>query len=1129
MIEVERALLDAPELAALRAAVEGVERWPAGSHVWGHYAERTVSGPAICRTENVSACEPVVAALVDGVLRDLAAAALGEPAVAFKDKVNYKQPGGAGFSPHQDVVAYPGAGRVVSFLVAIDDCSVESGCVWLASGVGEVLPTDERGAIRGDVVAALSFSPAELHAGDAVRIDGLAPHYSAANRGDRPRRVLVASFTTVASGYTRARYYDARRAEMTRASARDGRFRISTLADFEGTEVHPDAVALEVCTHPLSRGVLRQTPECGADGIRTHDFHAASVALFQLSYSPSRSAHDSSGPPSACRSTTPNCVERPRTSPVPSAAMAADYDVQEIEKRWQARWRDEGTYQVDNDDSRPPFYVLCMYPYPSGPAHMGHVRNYTFGDLIVRYRTMNGFGVLSPIGFDSFGLPAENAAIRTGTHPRVFTDARIEELTSSLQRIGASYDWRRVVKSHDPQYIRWTQWIFLKLLEAGLAYRKMAAVNWCPGCQTVLANEQVLSDGTCERSGDVVERRELEQWFFRITAYAQQLLDDLDQLDWPERVITMQRNWIGRSEGAEFEMAVSDADGNPTGHRFRVFTTRPDTSFGMTFCVLAPEHPLVAQITTADRRAEVEAFVTRVRQESELDRVSGEGPLDKRGVFTGAYAINPFTGQPVPIFLADYVLMSYGTGAIMAVPGQDQRDWDFAKAHGLPIIRTVQPPEGWEGEAYAGDGPAINSAWLDGKHKAAAIAAAIDWLEERGIGTRTVNYRLRDWLLSRQRFWGCPIPIVYCPDHGAVPVPEEDLPVLAPDDVEFRPTGESPLRFHEGFLHTTCPVCGGPAARETDTMDTFVDSSWYFLRFCDPWNESAPFALDAVERWMPVDQYIGGVEHAILHLMYARFFTKALADLGIAPKSLREPFARLFTQGMIRMDGTKMSKSKGNLVAPEDYLDTVGADALRLFHLFVGPPQDDVDWDDKGIEGTARFLQRVWRLAEPSSTVVSSATGAAAAEVDRAAHRLIVRVTDEFERWSYNTAVAAFMEFTNLLHKQGSTPFAIDTLLLLLAPMAPHITAELWARRHDGEHIHEQSWPKADPELAAVETVTMVVQVDGKVRERIEVPTTITRDEAEQRALAAIRAKGAIEPTRVIVREPRLVNFVTKA
>ncbi|MGH9185569.1 MAG: leucine--tRNA ligase, partial [Acidimicrobiales bacterium] len=681
--------------------------------------------------------------------------------------------------------------------------------------------------------------------------------------------------------------------------------------------------------------------------------------------------------------------------------------------------------------------------------------------------------------------------------------------TESIQRIGAVYDWRRVVKSHDPEYIRWTQWIFLQLLRAGLAYRDAAPVNWCPGCQTVLANEQVLANGTCERSGDVVERRELVQWFFKITAYAQQLLDDLEDLDWPERVVTMQRNWIGRSEGAEFELRISDASGNPSpdGLSFTVFTTRPDTSFGMTYCVLAPEHPLVRQITTEDRRTDVEVFVEQVRNESELERLSGEGPLEKRGAFTGAYAINPFNQKPVPIYVADYVLMTYGTGAIMAVPGQDQRDWEFALAYDLPIVRTVQPPPDWEGEAWVGDGPAINSDWLDGLNKADAVDAAIRWLEEQGIGRRQVNYRLRDWLLSRQRFWGCPIPIVYCDEHGPVPVAEDELPVLAPDDVEFRPSGESPLKFHAGFLNTTCPVCGGPARRETDTMDTFVDSSWYFLRFCDPWNREVPFAQAPIERWMPVGQYIGGVEHAILHLMYARFFTKALADLDVAPKDLREPFARLFTQGMIRMGGTKMSKSRGNLVTPDQYIDSVGADALRLFHLFVGPPSDDVDWDDAGMGGCSRFLHRLWRAAEPSADAVAAATGEAVTEVDRAAHRLIVRVTDEFERWSYNTAVASCMEFTNLLYKRGRTDFAVDTLLLVLAPMSPHIVAELWDRRHPGEHIHAKSWPQADPALAALDTVTMVVQVNGKVRDRLEVPAGVDADEAERLARASVKVR----------------------
>jgi len=818
------------------------------------------------------------------------------------------------------------------------------------------------------------------------------------------------------------------------------------------------------------------------------------------------------------------------------------YDPQAIEVRWQQRWRDEGTYEIDNDDQRPPAYVLCMYPYPSGAAHMGHVRNYTFGDLLVRHRTMNGFGVLSPIGFDSFGLPAENAAIKTGEHPRPFTEARIEELSSSLIRLGASYDWRRVVKSHDPDYIRWTQWIFLRLFEAGLAYRKEAPVNWCPGCQTVLANEQVLPDGTCERSGDLVERRDLEQWFFKITDYAQELLDDLDGLDWPDRVKVQQRNWIGRSEGAEFDLAVVDADGAPRddGMALRVYTTRPDTTFGMTYAVAAPEHPIVAQVTTDEHRADVEAFVATARQASELDRLSSEGSLDKRGVFTGAHVRNPFTGEAVPLWVADYVLMGYGTGAIMAVPGQDQRDWDFARAHDLPIIRTVQPPDEFAGEAYVGDGPAINSQWLDGLHKAEAIAKAIEWLEAEDVGERTVNFRLRDWLLSRQRFWGCPIPVVYCERcEGPQPVPDDQLPVVAPDDVEFQPTGESPLKQHEGFLQAECPTCGGVAVRETDTMDTFVDSSWYFLRFADPWNEDEPFAVGAVDRWLPVDQYIGGVEHAILHLMYARFFTKALADLGVAPKELREPFARLFTQGMIRLDGSKMSKSKGNLVAPEDYFDTVGADALRLFHLFVGPPGDDVDWDDKGIEGCSRFLQRLWRLgtgAAPGQVVDRAPTPDDEAITD-GSHRLIARVSDEFDRWSYNTAVAGAMEQVNDLYRylqsdggarRETLDGAIDALLLLVAPMAPHITAELWERRRGG-HVHAEPWPQADPARLAVETVTMVLQVNGKVRDRIEVPASIDEVEAERLALASEAVAKHLDggtPKKVIARPPKLVNVV---
>jgi len=821
--------------------------------------------------------------------------------------------------------------------------------------------------------------------------------------------------------------------------------------------------------------------------------------------------------------------------------MAEAYDPQAIETKWQDRWAAEGTYEVDNDDPRPPYYVLCMYPYPSGPAHQGHVRNYTFGDLIVRHKTMDGYAVLSPIGFDSFGLPAENAAIKTGSHPRPFTDARIEELRSSLTRLGAVYDWRRQVRSHDPAYIKWNQVIFQRFLDAGLAYRKLAPVNWCPGCQTVLANEQVLGDGTCERSGDVVIKRDLEQWFFRITSYADELLVALDELDWPERVKTMQRNWIGRSEGAEFDLPVA---GQP-GASIRVFTTRPDTSFGMTFVVLAPEHPLVDRITTPERRAEVEAFVERVRHESDIERQSTEAALDKRGVFTGARAVNPFNGAEVPIYLADYVLMTYGTGAIMAVPGEDQRDWDFAKAYDLPIIRTVQPPEGWEGEAYTGDGPAINSAWLDGiSDVPTAKAHAIGWLEDQGIGERKVNYRLRDWLVSRQRFWGCPIPVVYCAEHGMVPVPESELPVLAPDDVELRPTGESPLKYHEGFRRATCPLCGGPAERETDTMDTFVDSSWYFLRFCDPWSPDVAFSREAAEHWMPVDQYIGGIEHAILHLLYARFYTRALADLGMAPKELREPFQRLFTQGMIRMGGSKMSKSKGNLISPAKYFDSVGADALRLFHLFVGPPADDFDWTeqtDEIIEGCHRFLGRVWRLGTGGldRPGVARAPTADDVEIERATHRMIDKVSGDYDRWSYNTAVAALMELTNILYRyvqsedgprQETIDAALDAMILVMAPMCPHLSAELWERRHGAtSSVHRQPWPVADPALVRTATATLIVQVNGKLRDRIEVDTDISEADAVALALASAKVSDHLDgatPEKVIARPPKLVNIV---
>ncbi|HTX00262.1 MAG TPA: leucine--tRNA ligase [Acidimicrobiales bacterium] len=837
--------------------------------------------------------------------------------------------------------------------------------------------------------------------------------------------------------------------------------------------------------------------------------------------------------------------------------MADDYDFREVERRWQRRWEEWGTYQVDLDDPRPPYYVLSMYPYPSGPAHQGHVRNYTLGDVLVRYNTMLGRAVLSPFGFDSFGLPAENAAIRGGARsPREHTEERIAELTSSVRRLGAVYDWRREVRSHDPQYMRFNQVIFKRLLEAGLAYRAEAPVNWCPGCQTVLANEQVLPDGTCERSGDVVVRRLLEQWFLRITAYADELLEALDTLDWPERVKTMQRNWIGRSEGAKLHLPVVDRP----ELSIEVFTTRPDTGFGITYVVLAPEHRLVAELTTTEQQGAVSELLERVAHESEVERLSEEGTLEKRGAFTGSYAINPFDGGRVPIYIADYVLATYGTGAIMAVPAEDERDFTFASAYGLPIVRTVLPPEGFEGGAYTGPGRKINSGFMDGMEIPAAKAAAIGWLEREGIGTRSVQYRLRDWLISRQRYWGCPIPVVYCTTHGIVAVPDEELPVLLPDDVEFLPTGESPLRSHAGFLNATCPIDGGPATRETDTMDTFVDSSWYFLRFCDPWDGDEAVDVHAARHFMPVDRYIGGITHAILHLLYARFFTRALGDTGLGPKELREPFAQLFTQGMIRLDGKAMSKSRGNVISPDEYFETVGADALRLAHLFLAPPTDDVDWSaqtDEIIAGCSQFLARVWRLAtEPIPPAANAPAATAGNDVlRRATNRAIHDVTDDLESYGFNTAVSRCHELRNAIvaAARGGADVevvaqSIDVLLKLLAPMTPHLAAEAWERRHGAVdataavapsagaplapwpgHVHEQPWPVADERWLRDATTTMIVQVDGKLRDRVEVPSEVSELEAIRLALASpkvVEQLGGIEPSRVVARPPKLVNVV---
>ncbi|MGH8912754.1 MAG: leucine--tRNA ligase [Acidimicrobiia bacterium] len=804
------------------------------------------------------------------------------------------------------------------------------------------------------------------------------------------------------------------------------------------------------------------------------------------------------------------------------------YDHQKIEAKWQERWAASGVFEVEVEPGRPKFYNLCMYPYPSGSLHQGHIRNYTFGDLLTRYKTMRGFNVLSPMGWDSFGLPAENAAIASGLHPRENTEAQIAQMSDQMRRLGAMYDWRRELASHQPDYYRWDQWLFLQLFDLGLAYKAEAPVNWCPNDQTVLANEQVI-DGHCERCGAEVERRNLSQWFFKITDFADRLLADIDTLDeWPDRVRTMQRNWIGRSEGATFTMQVSGMDAS-----FDVFTTRPDTIFGMTFAVLAPEHPLVGELVAGTEVAGVvAAYQQKAARASEIERLA-EG--DKTGVFTGRYAINPVDDRQVPIYVADYVLMGYGTGAIMAVPGQDQRDWDFATRYGVDIIRTVQPPDGFEGEAYVGDGPAINSGFLDGLEMVDAKERIMAWMEERDIGSRQVNFRLRDWLISRQRYWGCPIPIVSCPDCGLVPVPEDELPVLLPDIQDFAPKGRSPLASLPSFVDTTCPACGGPAQRETDTMDTFVDSSWYFFRLTGFSDDDEIFAPDPAAYWMPVDQYIGGVEHAILHLLYARFITKVLYDMGLAP--VEEPFARLFTQGMITLGGAKMSKSKGNVVDPLALFASHGADALRLYHLFMGPPTDDTVWDDHGVDGTSRFLDRVWRLATGEMGPVTERDQTPA---DREAlaetHRTVQKVTEDIERFAFNTAVPALMTLVNALveyvrggARRQTLDECVSILLRLISPMAPHVAHELWERTGHETMLATEAWPEWDSELAKRARVTLVVQVNGKVRDRFEVDADISAQQAEQMALDSERIRdwvGDGEVRKVIARPPKLVNIV---
>ncbi len=803
------------------------------------------------------------------------------------------------------------------------------------------------------------------------------------------------------------------------------------------------------------------------------------------------------------------------------------YDHQAIESKWQDLWEKEKVFEVSEDDSKPKFYNVAMYPYPSGELHVGHIRNYTYIDLITRYKMMQGFNVLCPMGWDSFGLPAENAAIDQGLHPRESVPGQIERMKAHFRRLGVGFDWTRELASHDPAYYRWDQWIFLELYKRGLAYKAEAAVNWCPKDQTVLANEQVVGDDVCERCGTPVEKKMLSQWQFRITQYADRLLGSIDNLDhWPDRVRTMQRNWIGRSAGATFTIQV---DGGGT---FDVFTTRPDTSFGMTFCVLAPEHPLVEELIGGmENEAESRDYIAAAGRASEIERMA-EG--DKTGVFTGRYAINPVNDARVPIYIAEYVLMGYGTGAIMAVPGQDQRDWDFATKYGIEIIRTVQPEEGFGGEAYLGDGPTINSDFLNDLLQEEAKTRIIDWFVEQGIGEAAIQYRLRDWLISRQRYWGAPIPMVNCSNCGLVPVPENQLPVILPDVENYLPKGKSPLAMVDDFVNTECPECDGPAQRETDTMDTFMGSSWYFLRYTDAHNEDVIFDPEKAKYWMPLDQYIGGVEHAILHLLYARFITMFLYDIGLSP--VEEPFERMFTQGMLVKDGAKMSKSKGNVVSPDHYYDAYGADALRLFELFVGPPKDDAVWNDAGAPGTKRFLDRFWKQSVDEHEFSDRVADDRDREILGVAHRTVRKVTDDIDRFHFNTTVPALMTLSNELQSYlGDEPLKeifdeiIEKMLLMLSPMAPHLAHELWEMKgHDSMLAHEP-WPTWDEDLAREETATMIVQVNGKVRDRIEVSADIEESEAKAVAMASEKIQGWLddaEVKRVIVRPPKLVNIV---
>jgi leucyl-tRNA synthetase len=801
--------------------------------------------------------------------------------------------------------------------------------------------------------------------------------------------------------------------------------------------------------------------------------------------------------------------------------MADRYDPKQIEPKWQRVWADERTWEVSNEpDEREKAYVLEMLPYPSGEPHIGHLKVYSVGDSIAHFRRRNGFRVLHPLGYDAFGLPAENHAIKTGQHPRDSTQASIAEFRRQFKDWGISIDWTREFGTHEPSYYRWTQWLFLRLYERGLAYRKEAAVNWCPFDQTVLANEQVI-EGRCDRCGNKVEVRQLEQWFFRITDYADRLLEDMQTIDWPHHVVTMQENWIGRSEGAEVTFRCGQL-----GTDYPVFTTRPDTLFGATFFVMAPEHPDVFRMSDSP---EVHEYVNRALTESAEER--GAEDREKTGVPLGRTVTNPVNGEEIPVFVADYVLMEYGTGAIMAVPAHDERDYEFAQKFDLPVRRVIDCSE----LPCADDGPMVNSGRFDGMDNRQAFDAIVDWLEADGKGRRAVNYRLRDWLLSRQRYWGCPIPIVYCErECGMQPVPDDQLPVELPEVEDYAPKGRSPLAAAEDWVRTECPSCGGPARRETDTMDTFVDSSWYFLRYCDARNDQAAWDPEIVARWMPVDQYIGGVEHAILHLMYARFFVKAFADMGLL--DVQEPFARLFTQGMVTRDGAKMSKSKGNVVSPSDFVERYGADTTRCYILYVGHPAEGGDWSDEGIDGLFRFLARLWRAAHEAPAGADESEGEPGALL-RKAHWAIDKVTRDLgDRFATHTAIAAVIELVNEIYRERASAdpshvrFAVATAGSLVFPFAPHLGSEVYERM-TGRRVWEEPWPQADPALLETDTIALVVQMNGKLIDRIEVEAGAGEDELERVARGSERLAARLdgrEIVKTVVVPGKLVNFVVR-